>query len=114
MSTQDGIVRKTSLQGFESLVTCQSSEHFLVTPTVSFNLTTPVVFFRFFMQPRNAGVEILNLNRDSETEKRCFTSGMPVIWGQEQCSLSPLIQKHVRILWFYDLMGFQSCYFFRC
>lgn len=33
----------------------------MVTPTVSFNLTTPLVFFRFFMQPWKAGVEMLNL-----------------------------------------------------
>jgi hypothetical protein len=42
----------------------------LVTPTVSFNLTTPVVFFRFFMQPRKAGVEMLNLIRDTVKEER--------------------------------------------
>lgn len=51
-------------------LTFQSSEHFLVTPTVSFNLTTPVVFFRFFMQPRKAGVEMLNLIRDTVKEER--------------------------------------------
>lgn len=45
-------------------LTFQSSEHFLVTPTVSFNLTTPLVFFRFFMQPWKAGVEMLNLGKE--------------------------------------------------
>lgn len=51
-------------------LTFQSSEHFLVTPTVSFNLTTPLVFFRFFMQPWKAGVEMLNLGKECRKRDR--------------------------------------------
>lgn len=61
MNTKDGLVGEQYFSTTFSVLTFQSSEHFFVTPTVSFNLTTPVVFFRFFMQPRKAGVEMLNL-----------------------------------------------------
>lgn len=61
MNTKDRLVGEQSFSTRFWILTFQSSEHFFVTPTVSFNLTTPVVFFRFFMQPRKAGVEMLNL-----------------------------------------------------
>lgn len=64
-----------------SSLTFQSSEHFFVTPTVSFNLTTPLGFFRFFMQPRKAGVEILNLIGDTKKGKRCTIPGLHENWS---------------------------------
>lgn len=88
-----GLAGRPACKAPASALTFQSSEHFLVTPTVSFSLTTPLVFFRFFMQPRKAGVEMLNLIWDTmedrdvpgqatpRTQKQGCISGSSVLAG---------------------------------
>ena len=95
-----------------SSLTFQSSEHFFVTPTVSFNLTTPVVFFRFFMQPRKAGVEMLNLiwgcKKRKRWTKRRLAGELQLKHGTH--SLQLLTHEQVRVLWLSLLVGFLYCY----
>lgn len=95
-----------------SSLTFQSSEHFFVTPTVSFNLTTPVVFFRFFMQPRKAGVEMLNLIWETKKGRDVPYQACLRIGAETLHSLLLLTHKQVHILWLSVLMGFLQCYLF--
>lgn len=88
---QDGLSGEPRCLARFWILTFQSSEHFLVTPTVSFNLTTPVVFFRFFMQPRKAGVEMLNLIWGTKKKEMYQTR---LVWEVELKLSSPSGPSH--------------------
>lgn len=87
-------------------LTFQSSEHLFVTPTVSFNLTTPLVFLRFFMQPRKAGVEMLNLVWDSREGRDGPEQAWLGIGAETLHSLPTISYYQADVSWLSLLLGF--------